>query len=91
MYRLEPSILMLLRMRCEIVKRVVVALVLLQEIRQLLRLQVEHIVYWCTIVREYLVLSLGLIMYGGLLPLGLIRGLVTGCSVSTYIREGAET
>ena len=81
----------MLRMPCEIVKRVVVALVLLQEIWQLLRLQVEHIVDWCTIVREYLVLSLGLIMYGGLLPLGLIRGLVTGCSVSTYIREGAET
>ena len=90
MYRLEPGILLLLRMRCEIVKRVVVTLVLLQEIRQLLRLQVEDIVDWCTIVREYLVLSLRLIMYGSLLPFGLIRSLVTGCSVSTHIREGAE-
>ena len=81
----------MLRMRCEIVKRVVVALVLLQKIRQLLRLQIEDIVDWCTIVREYLVLSLGLIIYGGLLPLGLIRSLVTRCSVSTNIREGAET
>jgi hypothetical protein len=81
----------MLRMPCEIVERVVVALVLLQEIWQLLRLQVEHIVDWCTIVREYLVLCLGLIIYCGLLPLGLIRSLVTRCSVSTNIREGAET
>jgi hypothetical protein len=81
----------MLRMPCEIVKRVVVALVLLQEIWQLLRLQVEHIVDWCTIVREYLVLCLGLIIYCGLLPLGLIWSLVTRCSVSTNIREGAET
>ena len=88
MDRLEPRSILLLS--CKIVKRVIVALVLLQEIRQLLRLQVEHIVGWRTIVREYLVLSLSLIMDGGLLPLGLIRGLVTGCGVSTNIREGAE-
>ena len=89
MDRLEPCSILLLS--CEIVKRVIVALVLLQEIRQLLGLQVEDIIGWRTIVREYLVLCLGLIMDGGLLPLGLIRGLVTGCCVSTHIREGAET
>ena len=74
---------------CEIVERVVIALVLLQEIRQLLGLQVEDIVGWRTIVREYLVLGLGLFVRG-IYPLGLIRGLVTGCGVSTHIREGAE-
>jgi hypothetical protein len=87
--RLEPCSILLLS--CEIVERVVVTLVLLQEIRQLLRLQVEHIVGWRTIVREYLMLSLSLIMHSGILSLCLIWSLVTGCSVSTYIREGAET
>jgi len=81
--RLEPCSILLLS--CEIVERVIVTLVLLQEIRQLLRLQVEHIVGWRTIVREYLVLSLSLIMYGSILSLCLIWGLVTRCCVSTHI------